>query len=264
MTPRNVYFPIYVRQTPDEFCMRLIENPQYAAQWARRAAVQGRPDGQLAWGHVLLNGHGVKRDPEAAYRWFERAAREGFAEALNMVGRCHELGWGVPVNSVAAVYWYRRAADKGYDWGQYNLACQYLHGRGCGQDYAQALILFVRAARGGNAKAMNKLGRYREEGWNGHVKLSSARFWYQRAAVRGCFRGQFHLARLLADEGDIDSAVHWFGVSCASAPLRFCREAGMMLVGHANQRLADVGRDALARASGEVAPMPGCVPVIGK
>ena len=80
------------------------------------------------------------------------------------------------------------------------------------------------------------------------MKLSSARRWYQRAAIRGCFRGQFHFARFLADEGDIDSAVHWVSASCNTAPLTFCREVGTMLAAHVNPRLASVGREALARA----------------
>src|SRR4029078_1877544 len=120
-------------------------------------------------------------------------------EAINMVGRCYERGWGVPIDAATAVRYYRRAADQGYDWSQYNLGCQYLHGSGVPVDRVEALALFVRAARGGNEKAMNKLGRFREEGWHGRVKLSSARRWYQRAAMRGCFRGQFHFARFLAD-----------------------------------------------------------------
>ena len=95
---------------------------------------------------------------------------------------------------------------------------------------------------------MNKLGRFREEGWHGRVKLASARRWYQRAATRGCFRGQFHLARFLADEGDIDGAVHLLSACCDTAPLSFCREVGTMLAAHVNPRLASVGREALARA----------------
>jgi len=249
MTARHIYLPILYPQTQEEFNQRLAESPEYAARWAREGAVDGHPEAQLAWGHMLLNGHGTARDPEAAYRWFGHAARFGAPEALNMVGRCLERGWGVPPDAAAAVAWYRRAADKGHSWAEYNLGCQYLHGNGVAQDYQSALSLFVRSARQGNEKSMNKLGRFREEGWHCRVNLDAARRWYERAAVRGCFRGQFHLARLLADSNDIDGAVRWFSASCNNAPLPFCGEVGMMLAPHPNARLASIGREALARAN---------------
>lgn len=252
MSPRNIYFPLYVRQTAEEFHARLASSPQYATRWARQAAVDGRPEAQLAWGHMLLTGHGTPRDAEAAYRWFRTAARSGFGEALNMVGRCHELGWGVPVDAAAAAQWYRRAADEQNAWGEFNLGSLLLSGDGVPTDRAEALKLFVRAARGGNEKAMNMLGRFREEGWHGRVKLSSARRWYDRAATRGCFRAQFHFARFLADEGALDEAVRWFNASFATAPHDFCREAGAVLAAHPNGRLASIGREALARACGMV------------
>ena len=248
MSARNIYFPILMQQTPEEFGERLASNAEYASRWAREAAVNGNPEGQLAWGQMLLNGYGTTRDMEAAFRWFSQAARAGLADAFNMVGRCHERGWGVPIDAAAAVAWYRRAADKGHAWAQYNLGCQYLHGSGVAQDYAQALSLFVRSARQGNEKAMNKLGRFREEGWHCRAKLAAAKRWYARAAARGCFRGQFHTGRLMMNEGNVEGAVQFLSASCNNAPLPFCREVGTMLSQHPNQRLASIGREALARA----------------
>lgn len=253
MSPRNIYFPILMRQTPEEFHERIAANPDYASRWARQAAVNGNPEAQLAWGHLLLNGYGTQRDAAAAFRWFRTAARSGIDDAVNMVGRCYDRGWGVPSDAVAATRWFRRAADNGHAWAMYNLGCQYLHGRGAPVDRVRALELFVASARRGNEKAMNKLGRYREEGWGVPVKLASARRWYARAAARGCFRGQFHLARFLAGEGDIEAAVRWLEASLATAPVTFGREIGDVLVLHPDARLAAVGRRALARADGECA-----------
>jgi len=252
MSARNIYFPILMNQTHEEFGERIANSPEYASRWAREAAVNGNPDGQLAWGQMLLNGYGTPRDMEAAFRWFRQAARSGLVDAFNMVGRCYERGWGVAVDAEAAVAWFRRAADTNHSWAQYNLGCQYLHGHGVGQDYAQALSLFVRSARQGNEKAMNKLGRFREEGWECRAKHGAAKRWYRWAAARGCFRGQFHFARLLLDDGDLDGAVRFFAASCNNAPLSFCREVGEMLCQHPNARLASVGREALARADHRV------------
>jgi len=253
MPPRNIYFPIYLRQSAEEFYARIAANPDYAVRWARKAAVEGSTEAQLAWGYLLLNGYGTPRDPEAAYRWFCSAARGGEVEAYNMVGRCLELGWGVGVDLAAAAQWYRRAADRQHAWAQFNLGCLLLNGRGTAGDRTEAMRLFIRSARRGNEKAMNMLGRFREEGWHGRVRPASARWWYERAARRGCFRGQFHFARFLVDEGQLDEAVRWFGASCAAAPLDFCREAGSVLARHANARLSSIGREALARA-GKLVP----------
>jgi hypothetical protein len=140
------------------------------------------------------------------------------------------------------------AVDKSHAWAMFNLASLMLAGDGMARDPAGALSLFVRAARLGNAKAMNMIGHYREDGWGGRTALTSAGRWYRRAAVRGCFRGQYNLARFLARAGNIDEAVHWLRAACATAPPEFCRMAGLTLRENPDARLRSVGADALARA----------------
>lgn len=240
-------FAISAYDLPLDAQRQLRLSPDYLAQWARSEAREGSSAAQLILGHLLLNGHGVEVDYAAAYRAFLDAARDDSADAMNMVGRCYERGWGVPVDFAEAAMWYRRAAERSHTWAQFNLGSLLLHGQGVSADLQEALALFVRSARGGNAKAMNMLGRYREEGWVAGVKLNSARRWYWRAAIRGCYRGQFHFGRFLSDEGQVAKATSWFQASLENAPREFTIEIAPYLARHADQRIRSVGLAALER-----------------
>lgn len=229
--------PVYVRVYASEEDDRQsadppADDPVATAQLVRAEAVKGSVRAQVHWGHLLLSGHGVPRDAEAAFRWFRIAAGTGDPDALNMLGRCLELGWGVEADAARAAHSYRAAANQGHAWAQFNLASLMIHGQGVAQDYRAALTLFVKSARQGNAKAMNMLGRYREEGWTGRPKRSSAFRWYRRAAERGCFRGQFHYSRFLCAEENIEAAAHWLRASLAAAPQDFRREIVEALSAH--------------------------------
>lgn len=225
----NQFHTLYVRETVEGLRARIAADPKAAAKFVKSEAVNGSVAAQVAWGHLLLDGYGVERDREAALRWFRIAARSGNADAFNMVGRCHELGWGVRRNAAEAVYWYRLAAAKNHPWAEFNLASLLARGEGVAPDPRQALELLVRSARRGNAKAMNMIGRYREDGAGGQVKLRSAVRWYRWAAERGCFRGQFHYARHLAARGRLDAAARWIRKSLSHAPADFRREVLHML-----------------------------------
>lgn len=232
---------------PDDLRRRLASSPLEAARLVRAAALGGHPTAMVQFGRMLLDGAGVAPDPAAALRWFSIAAEAGYPDAINMVGRCHELGWGTPVDPAQAALHYRRAAATGHAWARFNLGCLMLRGAGVAQDAHAALPLFAAAARAGNAKAMNMLGRYREEGWAGvAIALPKAERWYRRAAVRGCFRGQFHCGRLALARGDIGTAVPWFRRSWGGAPEDFRRDLAALLRSHDHPDIRAVVTDAQA------------------
>lgn len=219
----------------------------------RKLAVEGSVDAQLGWARILLHGFGgVERDEQAAYRWFMIAARGGDAEAQNMVGRCYEIGWGVEPDPEEAVRWFRLAAEKNYDWAQYNLGKMLARGHGGNRDPKVAVALLVRAARQGNPKAMNMIGRFREGSDIPRRSGRSAGLWYRRAAERGCFRGQFHHGRYLVAGGRISDGIHWFRASLAHAPADFRREALGMLRTHARPELKELARELGAGEQGAV------------
>lgn len=231
---------------------RLAKDPAFAAEQVRKAALSGDAAAQLSWGLMLLDGHGTPRDLPAAFNWIQLSARAGGRDAMNMLGRCHELGWGTDVNLAIAAHCYRAAAELKHHWAEFNLACLLLREDGVPGELAEALALLARAARRGNAKAMNMLGRCCEEGWRGTRKPAAARRWYLRAARGGCFRGAFHTARHLIDDGEIDQAVKWLRQSIASAPADFCEELAGVFAAHPVERLraiSDLARAQAARAA---------------
>lgn len=238
------YGPVYVRESDEGYHARVVRDPAATASWTRAQAVNGFIEAQVGWGHLLLAGHGVERDPAAALRWFRIAARGGNADAINMIGRCYEYGWSVPSDTAMAALWYRMAADKGHAWAEFNLASLLAQGNGVAQDIQEALALLVRSARRGNAKAMNMLGRHREDNYDGR-KNGSVALWYRWAAQRGCFRGQYHHARLLLGAGKTDEAARWFNASLSQAPRDFRLEAARALCALSVQEIREIGSKAL-------------------
>nr|WP_250152108.1 tetratricopeptide repeat protein [Ancylobacter radicis] len=238
---------------PDVLRARISEGPEQAARWVEAAALNGLINAQLAFGQMLLDGHGVPRDPQAGLRWFSIAAAAGSAEGINMVGRCHERGWGVPADPSEAARHYRAAAEKGHGWGQFNLACLLLDGHGVAPDRAQALVWFVRAARGRHmgrhVKSMTMIGRYLEQGWDRPARPAAALRWYRRGAEGGDYRGQFDYARLLLERsGDLAAALPWFEQAVESGVPAFCRNVGAGLRTSGIPALQQVARRALERA----------------
>jgi TPR repeat protein len=193
----------------DEFAAILAGPPAQAAAWVAAAAHNGIVEAQAVYGQYLLDGHGVERNVDEALTWFRHAARRDHPMAMNMLGRCYEHGWGTAACAPVAVYWYRLAAQSGLDWGMYNYASALALGNGIGCDRAQALYWFRRAADLGHAKSLNFIGSFYEDGWEVEADKDIALDFYHRAAQGGDFRGQFNYARLIAERGDLDTALQW-------------------------------------------------------
>lgn len=186
------------------------EIQEQSLELVRAAAVSGVHQAQLIFGQMLLDGVLIERNATWALHWFERAAKGGNLMAVNMVGRCHDQGWGTPRSAALAEPWFRKAAERGLDWGMYNLATLLALGLGgVSQDRLQALVWFRRAAELGHAKSMNILGGFYEDGWEVRPDRAIAREFYRKAAEGGDFRGQFNVARLLAEDGDVARALEW-------------------------------------------------------
>ena len=222
----------------------LSAGPAQIAPWLKSAALYGNVQAQVALGQMLLDGAGVAEDPKAALAWFIRAARAGCAEGMNMAGRCLENGWGGPANLAAAAQWYRQAATKGYDWGEYNYANMLFDGRGAPRDLEGAVEGYRRAAGRGHARAMNLLARCLEEGWGVDRDPAAARGWYRRSAEAGYFRARFNYASLLAADGDVETAHHFFRAALAEATAQSATAMRALLARQSDPRLRALAADA--------------------
>jgi uncharacterized protein len=189
-----------------------------AAQWVEAAARCGIAEAQLRLGRMLLEGEGVSRDACAAFACFLCAAESGDAEGHNMLGRCLENGWGTEKDFASAAHHYRIAAETGLDWAQYNLAHMLLSGIGVTRDRGAAFCFYGLAAAQGHVRAMNLLGRCYEQGWGVARDALLARAWYRRSAEGGYFRGAYNYGSVIAAEGCITGALHWFERALAGAP----------------------------------------------
>ena len=214
----------------------------------RRAAEAGLPDAQAMLGQLLLDGNGVAADPAAALGWFVKAAAAQHLMALNMVGRCYDLGWGTAVDKARAAECYRVAAERGLDWAMYNFATLLALGAGVAEDKAAALGWLERAAALGNAKAINFVGSFAEDGWVHPRDMERAADCYKRAAAGGDFRGCFNHARMLAEAGRMDEALHWIGRAGALGNARFVAQVRDWLAACPHAALRSRGPAALAGA----------------
>jgi TPR repeat protein len=52
-----------------------------AAQWYRKAALQGDPEAQFVLSGMYMKGEGVPRDRGVALQWLKRAAERGHPDA---------------------------------------------------------------------------------------------------------------------------------------------------------------------------------------
>jgi TPR repeat protein len=219
----------------------------------RLAAEAGLADAQTMLGQMLLDGDGVARDPQKAIGWFGKAAEQGHAMAINMIGRCYDQGWGVDIDKARAAEWFRIAADMGLDWAQYNYATLLALGEGVAEDKPAALALLRQAAAQRNAKAINFVGSFYEDGWAVERDMDVAADHYRQAAEGGDFRGCFNHARMLADAGDIDGALHWLSRVGESATPAFMTKVAAWLAASDTDRLRTEGVAAL----GSTAPSAG-------
>jgi TPR repeat protein len=216
--------------SPEEFALHLAGEPEQAALWIRAAADQGMPDAQALMGQILLDGHGVSQDETQARYWFGKAAAQGHLMGINMLGRCYELGWGGEIDAPAAAIEFKRAAEQGMEWGMYNYANLLLRGNGVDKNETEALNWYRKASALGNAKSLNVIGRFYEEGWLVEADHAIAADYYRQAAEGGDFRGQYNFALLLAEQNNMPDAIYWLHRALDGAHLRFSRTMASTLL----------------------------------
>ena len=100
-------------------------------------ALQGHADAQINLGVMYDYGKGVVEDPEVAAHWYRRAAEQGNVSAQYNLGQLFLNGRGVKKNAKKAVYWLQQAADKGFAVASYNLGVMYSEGKGLNKHTAK-------------------------------------------------------------------------------------------------------------------------------
>lgn len=181
-----------------------------ATRYAREAAEQDVPDGQLIYGTALMEGAGgVQRDYAAAMEMFRKAAKAGVAEARNSMAYLYKNGLGVEKDEAKAFRLFKNAAEAGNSNAMYQTAVCYDAGIGCAPDELKAGVWYEKAAERGDALAMYRLGilYYQNEGYG------EAFQWLSKSAADGVVEGMYATGLMYLNgvgvERDDDEGVKW-------------------------------------------------------
>jgi TPR repeat protein len=114
--------------------------------------------------------------------------------------------------------WLHAAMAGGTAQAQIRLGRMLLAGEGLPVDHRAAFACFISAAATGNPEAQNLLGRCHDNGWGTKPDREAAKRCYRAAAEGGDYRGAHNHACVLAAEGCIAGALHWFDRALSQAP----------------------------------------------
>ena len=117
-------------------------------------------------------------------------------------------------NYAEALVLYGRAAQRGYAVAQNNLGVMYDLGQGVETDDETAVAWYRSAARQGDPTAQYNLGVMYELGEGVAKDPAQAAFWYARSAAQGYANAQYNMGLMLANgrgvERDDAAAVAWY------------------------------------------------------
>lgn len=125
-------------------------SPRKAAQWYRKAAVQGHPGAQSALGLMYQHGEGnLSRSNAEAKYWLEKSAEQDYANGmLNLAGILAEEG-----DSDRSMKLLHKLANEGLAKAQCKLADQYFQK----QNVKEATVWYTKSALQGNTTAQHNL-----------------------------------------------------------------------------------------------------------
>lgn len=191
-------------------------DPIESAKWMLKAAEQGDLYCQRWAGERYLKGEGLKKDEREASRWYRRASEQGDAESQKILGDMYRYGQGLDRDEVSAEGWYRKAAEAGSEKARdclnfmaasrdaergdssaaFRLGSMYESGAGTEKDYGMAMKLYLKAASGGSADAMLRLGNiYDRSECGAEADKDKAAEWYSKA---------FEVSEKAANDGSAD------------------------------------------------------------
>ncbi|CAG1002185.1 Secretory immunoglobulin A-binding protein EsiB [Methylophilaceae bacterium] len=172
-----------------------------AAEWFRKAAVQGHVGAQFMLGVMYANGEGVPKDAAKAVEWYQKAAAQGHAKAQFNLGFMYYNGEGMPKNAAKAVEWFKKAAAQGGAEAQYVLGLMYESGEGVFKDAAKAVEWYQKAAAQGGAEAQYRLSLMYDSGEGVPKDTAKAVEWCQKAAAQGLADAQANLGAYIVGDG---------------------------------------------------------------
>jgi TPR repeat protein len=163
-------------------------NPEKAVPWLKSAVAQGFPEAEALLGFLYVRGDaGLTKDSTTGLAMLEKSAKSGCSMGERLLAQVYLFGsGGVLTNRVAAFHWFTEAAERGDSIAMWRLGDMYATGNGaCKLDDTVAVEWFEKAAKQGDADGQFKLAIAYERGCGVSNDISSAAFWYAKAAAQG-------------------------------------------------------------------------------
>jgi TPR repeat protein len=159
--PESIPPDVRVRQLMSEAAQkRKAGSAEEAFALFSQAAELGNVTAMVEVGECYRSGDGAPQDDNKAVSWFRRAADAGNSPGMVALGVMYLFGIdGGNPNEALANQWFQKAADRGDAAGLYNLAESYEKGRGVSKSLEQAIDLYGKSARLGNAEAQKRLSK---------------------------------------------------------------------------------------------------------
>lgn len=194
-----------------------IEKSRY---WLERAAGQGSLEGQMMLGTAYFSGVKFPKDGAVALKYLLLVAdranpgpdeKSRVALAQLFVASIYEGNRGVEKSSEKKVDYLKRSAANGNAGAEFELGMLYNNGAdGLQVDKAQACQLFVEAADQGHVYGMHNAGFCNLTGTGMPVNLTTAAYYYNKAAENGMTSSMHDLGLLYGRTGHHDKAYFWF------------------------------------------------------
>jgi len=158
-----------------------------AVKWFTRASDNGDTEGMFALGECYLFGKGVGKDPKHAIDLLNAAAVLNNIHALDLLGNVYRkrIPGLIEPNYDESFRLFSRATDLGFLDAQGNLGVLYINGQGVAKDEKKAAALFKDGAEKGNPSCMFYYAMCLEGGVGVEKDESTAKEWYVKAARGG-------------------------------------------------------------------------------
>jgi TPR repeat protein len=163
----------------------LRKDDKEGVRWLEKAAESGHLRAQHVYGSLFEDGVTVKKDLAKAVQWYEKAANGGFPMAQHALGVAYELGQGIAKDTVKATAWFEKAAAQNYPPAMSAFAAKLEKGDGVEKDTARAALLFLKASKLDFVPAMSRMAHLYYTGTGVPVDYRRSFGWYQRAARAG-------------------------------------------------------------------------------
>jgi uncharacterized protein len=157
-------------------------------------------------------------------------------------------------DTAQAIEWFRRAAAQGYAPAEFQVGQLHEFGFGVAPDAGAALVWYRKAAEHGSAAAQRAVGDFYQKGRGVAADAAEAARWYRRGADGDDVRAQNELGQMyfsgIGVARDYASAYIWFSIAAGQAPLLDNRQGLLELRNIAAARMTP---EAVAGAARRVA-----------